>query len=359
MEPEVKFLFQDLTPIAIDCQSDSTTNYLFMGTDTGHLAFFRFDEYHLFTRDRASGGRLRSVCPELYSKNNNSNVSFQKIKLHNEWVEKIQYVPELQCVISCSLDSRKSLAVGFTKDHAWEFSTASVSNGVSTFTYCNKPMTIITGGLDHIIRIWNPRIMSRPIGILTGHHSPIVSITARETIGQIISLSTDDNIKIWDMRGQYCLQTIEPFYHGLKSTLTCVSYFQSRLVACSSHIILRDLKLDSEHAVAKDPVSHSSPIRRCFYSPLLKQAMSVCERGTVKVWDIVSGQRTFQIPTAHEDNEVSAACLDTNERRLITGGRDGIRIWNHNNGQVLFELVKKDSSEVTALLVSVFNFFII
>jgi hypothetical protein len=72
------------------------------------------------------------------------------MKLHSTWVEKVQYVPELHCIISCSLDPKRSLAVGFSKDRQWEFSSASVFNGVSTFTYCNKPMTIITGGLGEL-----------------------------------------------------------------------------------------------------------------------------------------------------------------------------------------------------------------
>lgn len=37
-------------------------------------------------------------------------------------------------------------------------------------------------------------------------------------------------------------------------------------------------------------------------------------------------------------------------RRLITGGRDGsVRIWNHNNGEMLQELIKEDNTEVTGI----------
>jgi WD40 repeat protein len=37
-------------------------------------------------------------------------------------------------------------------------------------------------------------------------------------------------------------------------------------------------------------------------------------------------------------------------RRLITGGRDGsVRIWNHNNGELLQELIKNDNTEVTGI----------
>lgn len=68
------------------------------------------------------------------------------------------------------------------------------------------------------------------------------------------------------------------------------------------------------------------------------------------MWDLYSGQKTFQFSNTHDGCEITTMLIDQRGRRLITGGRNGtIRVWNYNNGELLQELIKGDSSEVTSL----------
>ena len=52
------------------------------------------------------------------------------------------------------------------------------------------------------------------------------------------------------------------------------------------------------------------------------------------------------------DDRMNALAFDTRERRLLTGASDGsVRMWNHNNGQLLKEMFHlQPAGEVTRVL---------
>jgi WD40 repeat protein len=86
--------------------------------------------------------------------------------------------------------------------------------------------------------------------------------------------------------------------------------------------------------------------------------------------DVMSGLKTFRFSEVHGKSEITAMAFDTGFRRLVTGSRgkklncgytlmytiissDGtVFIWNFHNGQLIRELVKHDSSEVSGILVN-------
>ena len=53
------------------------------------------------------------------------------------------------------------------------------------------------------------------------------------------------------------------------------------------------------------------------------QVVSGCEGGVVTIWDIDSGRQVLRFANCHGNNEITALCLDTTGRRLVTGSRDG------------------------------------
>ncbi len=55
----------------------------------------------------------------------------------------------------------------------------------------------------------------------------------------------------------------------------------------------------------------------------INQVVSICEMGTVALWEVVSGSKIFEFKNIHEGSEVTAACFDASMRRLITGSKNG------------------------------------
>ena len=48
--------------------------------------------------------------------------------------------------------------------------------GVLCFDYCYRNNILITGGLDHNIRIWNPYMPKRAIAVLMGHLDAVTHV---------------------------------------------------------------------------------------------------------------------------------------------------------------------------------------
>jgi WD40 repeat protein len=70
------------------------------------------------------------------------------------------------------------------------------------------PFALVTGGTDRQIRIWNSRKMSLTPIAIQGYNSPLYDVKISSLNGQIISLSEDKVIRIFDLRSQQALQTI-------------------------------------------------------------------------------------------------------------------------------------------------------
>lgn len=103
-------------------------------------------------------------------------------KVHDDWVLKIKYFPELHCFASCSPSSRSSFVleeIDRLYDNG-ELRGFSIPKGVNAFDYCAKANIIATGGVDKVIRVWHPHIFSRPTGKLLGHLFTIVDICCNE-----------------------------------------------------------------------------------------------------------------------------------------------------------------------------------
>ena len=66
-----------------------------------------------------------------------------------------------------------------------------IQQGVECFDYKKSLNVMVTGSTDHLVRIWNPYVTSKPVAILSGHHMSIVDVKLHEGLNQIFSFSRD------------------------------------------------------------------------------------------------------------------------------------------------------------------------
>ncbi len=60
-----------------------------------------------------------------------------------------------------------------------------------------------------------------------------------------------------------------------------------------------------------------------------------------------TGKCSFEFSHAHGEYAVTCLAFDDQEKRLITGSRDGlVKIWNYNNGHCLKILRKSNQAEI-------------
>uniref|UniRef100_A0A3B4UAR7 Uncharacterized protein n=1 Tax=Seriola dumerili TaxID=41447 RepID=A0A3B4UAR7_SERDU len=200
-----------------------------------------------------------------------------------------------------------------------------------------KRSLLVTGGMDRLIRMWNPHFSGKPTGILKGHSAPIIYLCISSEDSQIFSVSIDSTVKIWDLQDQCCLFTADPKASGIHGDISACSYssaMKSLFIAADCMAVL-SLKIRLVFC-SRLTVSHNEPVMCCGYSEEFRQVVSCTEGSVVKVWDFDSGCQVFEFGGTPDLSAITCMAFDLRGRRLITGGRDGcLKIWNFNNGQCL------------------------
>ncbi|CAD7671341.1 unnamed protein product [Nyctereutes procyonoides] len=264
------------------------------------------------------------------------NVNYIRRKVHGDWITQLNYYDSIKAVISSSNHEPTALVIGesllgrlkeegkkktsipwFAQRRAGCDQTVfHIYKGVKAFSFCKRRNLLLTGGMDRIIRVWNPYLPGKPTGMLKSHMAPVVYIHVSAEDSKIFSMSTDNTIKIWDLETDSCLLTTSSKASSIKGDFAACLYLPLSRALCvaTDTVVLLHLRLRSppEPYLA---VCHQEPMLCCRYNPAFRQVVSCSEASVVKVWDFETG------------------------KLLITGARDGcLKIWSYNNGRCLHTL---------------------
>ncbi|CAG6000499.1 unnamed protein product [Menidia menidia] len=238
------------------------------------------------------------------------NVTFVRWKVHYDWVTQARYFHSFRAVVSSSNEEPASLVVGCVlpssdlaqqlneiREACYEGKTRktplswtpqvrascdqtvfTIYKGVKTFDLCQKHSLLVTGGMDKLIRLWNPRFSGKPLGVLKGHSAPVLFLCICSEDSQIFSASTDATVKIWHIQDQCCLFTADPKAVGIHRDIFSCSYspaMKSLYIAADCMAVL-PLKL-RPRLHRHSTVSHDQPVLCCSYSQEFRQVVSCCE----------------------------------------------------------------------------------
>ncbi|XP_061484436.1 WD repeat-containing protein on Y chromosome-like isoform X2 [Rhineura floridana] len=307
------------------------------------------------------------------------NVTYIRWKVHGDWVTQLNYYDSIKAVISASSHESTALVIGCVvgatnveqqmkemKAHRKDSKTKKaqanlgapshraegdqivfrIHKGVKSFAFNKKNNLIVTGGMDRIVRMWNPYMPGRPTGMLRSHMAPVFYVHISEE-DKIFSMSTDNTIKIWDVEDQTCLFTACSKNTGIKGEINACHYIPGTRLLCVATDILAVLHLRLR--LPPDPLivtSHKKPVLCCKFNRVFRHVVSCSEGSVVKVWDFDSGKPLFEFGNAHGGSAITCLTFDPSGRRLVTGGRDGcLKIWNYNNGHCLHTLKREDKCD--------------
>ncbi|KAJ1533653.1 EF-hand calcium binding domain 8, partial [Nowakowskiella sp. JEL0078] len=313
MKTEIRLDTEDSIPLCLDFwydveNPDSNESMLLYGTDSGFVNVYYIVNKFLFnvsgkkehctyiSMESIPRAHISPVIGSIFGNSladaNNIEISesaknmgvLSRRKAHQDWCVKVQFFPELHSIVSCSPDPMNSLVVATQSGKKkWNQISAPVRKGVNTFAYCRFPVTIVTGGTDREIRLWNPYRLKHPMAALKGHNSPIIDITINEQSGQIISLSVDKAIKVWDIRKHQCLQTLfDGTLQKPENIISKLLFGPTDLIAASTNFTTYSLK--ERNKTVEIPRSHEHPLRCALYNSNFKQVVSGCEGSVVNVW---------------------------------------------------------------------------
>ncbi|XP_067220491.1 cilia- and flagella-associated protein 337 [Chanodichthys erythropterus] len=296
-------------------------------------------------------------------------ITFIRWKVHQDWVSKVKYFQSIPAIVSSSGHEDSALVIGcihpstYMQEQMREMTEVSekgkstkvtqratskqtifsVPKGVMTFDFCEKQNLLVTGGMDRLLRMWNPYVPKRPTGILKGHNAPVSYLCISSEEGHIYSVSTDKTAKIWHIKDETCLFTADPEASNIQGELSACLYSSAvkGLYIAADSLALLSLQTKPQPK-GNQILSHEEPVLCCGYSDEFKQVVSCSEGSVVKVWDVETGAQMFEFGGAHGESAITCMAFDSSGRRLVTGGRDGcLKMWNFNNGQCV-KILKRD-----------------
>ncbi|XP_039256207.2 cilia- and flagella-associated protein 337-like isoform X1 [Styela clava] len=333
---------------------------LLFGDDTGsvHILHFHFPQSRLFEKPFSpQQGTQRVYFNDI--KEHKRYVTYEFIpNIHEEVIRRVMYVADGDVIISSSVSSSTSVVLMDLKKKKKTY-IYKVNKGVECFDYSKSLNVLVTGSLDHFVRIWNPYVEAKPICLLQGHSTGICDVVINRSYAQIISYSKDAVIKVWDIKEHYCIQTITLKIPSVQPGRIPdhgefpISLFERphnlMLVSCNDCIAL--LKMGKLEPAPEAPTTHKAALCNAIYNDLFHQVVTAADDSTVTVWNVENGTRSLKFSNAHENEEITCLSFDKTYRRLFTGARDGsMKAWNFQNGNCLHEFESVTEAEVTGIM---------
>eukprot|EP01062_Namystynia_karyoxenos_P080483 TRINITY_DN8685_c0_g1_i1.p1 TRINITY_DN8685_c0_g1~~TRINITY_DN8685_c0_g1_i1.p1 ORF type:complete len:1509 (+),score=324.09 TRINITY_DN8685_c0_g1_i1:92-4618(+) len=331
--------------------SPGDRDFIITGLSNGTLS--------LYAPGRVTG---REVLPSL------------EMPLHSSQITKVKYVPFLDGLLTASWDTTLKLAaydknfsvapaagahmklsdinrgevvrnfVPAGMDIVRTFDNDGHRQAVCSFDWDQEKKVIAACGPERDVYLWNPFITS-PLAKLSGHLKNVVGCVFNTIDQQLITMSQDKCIKVWDMRTQKIFQSF--FDEKEKSVDDCpfsaLAYDKRlhRVVAASSCVHCWPIRRSLPN-FAPDYRGHTDPIVSALVARNFGQVVTIDTGGCVQIWSLHDGSRDFAFtaecyePQVRGSDHASVTCavFDTFERRLIVGdNRGSVRVFNYTNSQ--------------------------
>jgi WD40 repeat protein len=437
----------DKLPVRMKVECVEEKIYIVIGDDTGCVSFFeisnasdvlrRWSKRVSVKKDKSDGKSEIKGTISLEEFQSLPNVRHFRSQIHDDWITQIQIVAAARQFLTSSNSVGTSLVitpftslpeVGKKLDQSFNLRrdrsqsiigkddvlsnnrkiglrTFSVHKGVKSFSYCKSRLMILTGGLDRMIRQWNPFVPNKPTATLRGHSAPVEMLEIDAVNNVFVSIDMAKNIKVWNLINHTLLTDVYPKSHNISPTeisKACYLPSSETLIVCTDSVFGITMKPrvnlsgDSLKSTKKAHLSirlqtgtneaftHKDPITACVFNPHFNQIITCSSTSVVRIWNGATGELIFEFGgqassndgttgeksldkstlEGHNGAQITSAILDPSGRRLITTGRDGKTcIWNPNSGACLKTLLtvgsrRKEVHDCVAITINHRNTFI-
>ncbi|XP_035221835.1 WD repeat-containing protein 64-like isoform X2 [Stegodyphus dumicola] len=267
-------------------------------------------------------------------------------KNHFTPIQKVQYIPNLCAVISCSVHTKRAMLIHhLDRNESLSFQSP---GGINSFAYCARLNCVATGGVDHSVMIWNPSYNTVHNESLPGHMSSVTHVLVDEKRLFLVSVDRERNLRVWDLLRPTCLQHFRfkdveiPGRHPFCSAFLDTE--MGKLFLTTNRIAVLESRQTSLRLTTHPG---SEFIIFVAYNQIFDCIITVGNVFVVALWDPESGSLMFEFTDNHseidydifENNvDIMAAGLESSQRRLITADRNGkIKVWNFHLGLCLRE----------------------
>ncbi|KMQ95751.1 wd repeat-containing protein on y chromosome-like protein [Lasius niger] len=226
--------------------------------------------------------------------------------IHTNWTSQVAYYGSLRVFISSSQCAECSLCVFDATGTRLQYKFQ-VPMGISCFALCEESHTLVTGGPDCVVRVWNPFVPGKANVVLPGHRSTICALVVIDAGKRIYSLSKDRCIKVWDVPIQNCIQTYNKLPRELSeyAPMTIVFNTLARTMIIASMMMA---VLVCEHVIneeTSDGYTHTKGVSCVLYNQLFHVVLH-------------GGMRRVQREIEEEEIDIPKEILEE-ERHILYG----------------------------------------
>eukprot|EP00754_Rhynchopus_humris_P037011 Rhum_TRINITY_DN1910_c0_g1::Rhum_TRINITY_DN1910_c0_g1_i1::g.5180::m.5180 len=299
-----------------------------------------------------------------------------RFPLHTGSVSQLRYSNYLSGLISSSWDGSLKI-FNFSKEVVSQTfaGPSGHQKAVFSFDWCEELQILASCGSERRVFIWNP-FLSQPVFRIDGHQQPLVGVSLDYQHNQMLTLSEDKCIKVWDVRTFRCLQTVTDTvnYHPENSLSSLLfDAKRNRILTSATFPVAWSLTrvAAKESTSAGEQGGHGAPLVAVVAAPqltgdrLLPPQLVTCDRGHVCSWGVETGRRRLDLrPSAHLHpplqrlgHPISRAAADVRggggggTRLFACTERGSVVAWSLQTGQIAAVGENPGASaECTALL---------
>jgi WD40 repeat protein len=181
---------------------------------------------------------------------------------------------------------------------------------------------IVSGSADKIVKVWDIR-SEKSIRTLEGHTRWVNSVLFSSDGNTIVSGSLDETIKLWDIRSEECIQTLKDHTYGVVSV--AMSSDGNTIVSGSEDKTVKVWDIRSEKST-RTLEGHTFPVNSVAMSSDGKTVVSGSDDNTLKLWDRDLGI-CMQTLEGHTD-PVKSVAISLDSKKIFSGSYDKtVKLW--------------------------------
>ncbi|MBZ3878586.1 Serpin I2 [Sciurus carolinensis] len=112
---------------------------------------------------------------------------------HGDWVRQVTYNASLDVIISSTTSNTNTVVLAWrekSKKHL-KITSFNIAQGIHAFDYHSRLNLIATAGINNKVCLWNPYVVSKPVGVLWGHSASVIAVQFFAERKQLFSFSRD------------------------------------------------------------------------------------------------------------------------------------------------------------------------
>jgi WD40 repeat protein len=215
---------------------------------------------------------------------------FERHAVHTDWITKVEYVPELQAVLSSSLDKTLVMFDCATSTIRKRlYSTDGHVSGILTFAWLPSLRMIVSSGVDRFFVYWNP-YTAKVVHRMVGHNGPVRLFALYNRLHMLIAVSDDKILKVWDIRSYKVLQSVgDDIEASRRENIRAISIDEHKCRVLIADAISIKSMLFAQTVQNLRTTTCKTPVVACLFNWVFNTIVTVSTDCAVTVWSADNG----------------------------------------------------------------------